>query len=302
MSAFMQVCGCLLLRSLLGVKRTCLFALHMSAFDPKRTCIGTCAAPKQVSKPDHSVSALVQYTCLKNRLALVMTIDFSGARSDAFGYVCRRCSRCCYDKRIQVNPYEIARLARSQSQSTSEFSAASTIDGLGTELRRKEDGSCVFLVPGGCQVHDDRPLVCRLYPLGRRIHVDGSESYTTVEGHPQSKGEFTNKSTIAEYISEQEAGPFIDAADGYFRWICSARSQLGPEADPYILRTTPKAIHIELLDMDSSVATYCSANGLSEPTDLEDRRQLHLQLLYEALVNTGGQHDETGQENRDEFA
>jgi hypothetical protein len=27
----------LLLRSLLGVKRTCLFALHMSAFDPKRT-------------------------------------------------------------------------------------------------------------------------------------------------------------------------------------------------------------------------------------------------------------------------
>src|SRR5262245_10881404 len=28
---------CLLLQSLLGVKRTCRFALHMSAFDPKRT-------------------------------------------------------------------------------------------------------------------------------------------------------------------------------------------------------------------------------------------------------------------------
>src|SRR5262249_53307279 len=42
MSAFrckadMTVCGCLLLRSLLGVKRTCSFALHMSAYDPKRT-------------------------------------------------------------------------------------------------------------------------------------------------------------------------------------------------------------------------------------------------------------------------
>src|SRR5262245_11604552 len=33
----MTVCGCLLSRSLLGVKRTCRFALHMSAFDPKRT-------------------------------------------------------------------------------------------------------------------------------------------------------------------------------------------------------------------------------------------------------------------------
>jgi len=30
-------CGSPLLRSLLGVKRTCPFALHMSAFDPKQT-------------------------------------------------------------------------------------------------------------------------------------------------------------------------------------------------------------------------------------------------------------------------
>src|SRR6185503_20501773 len=42
MSAFggkadMTVCGCLLSRSLLGVKRTSHFAAHMSAFDPKRT-------------------------------------------------------------------------------------------------------------------------------------------------------------------------------------------------------------------------------------------------------------------------
>jgi len=42
MSAFggkadMTVCGNPLSRSLLGVKRTCRFALHMSAFDPKRT-------------------------------------------------------------------------------------------------------------------------------------------------------------------------------------------------------------------------------------------------------------------------
>jgi hypothetical protein len=30
---------------LLGVKRTCLFALHMSAFDPKRTLVSTSAGP-----------------------------------------------------------------------------------------------------------------------------------------------------------------------------------------------------------------------------------------------------------------
>src|SRR6478672_8482170 len=35
--ADMACCGNPLLRSLLGVKRTCPFALHMSAYDPKRT-------------------------------------------------------------------------------------------------------------------------------------------------------------------------------------------------------------------------------------------------------------------------
>src|SRR5215831_6926721 len=43
MSAFrgkadMTIWACLLLRSLLGVKRTWVGALHMSAIDPKRTC------------------------------------------------------------------------------------------------------------------------------------------------------------------------------------------------------------------------------------------------------------------------
>src|SRR5215470_4044688 len=47
MSAFggkadMTVCGSPLSRSLLGVKRTCRFALHMSAYDLKRTLLAFC--------------------------------------------------------------------------------------------------------------------------------------------------------------------------------------------------------------------------------------------------------------------
>src|SRR5215510_318644 len=41
----MTVCGCLLLRSLLGVKRTSSAALHMSAYDPKRTWGATSNLP-----------------------------------------------------------------------------------------------------------------------------------------------------------------------------------------------------------------------------------------------------------------
>jgi hypothetical protein len=35
----MTFCGCLLSWSRLGLKRTCPFAAHMSAFDPKRTLL-----------------------------------------------------------------------------------------------------------------------------------------------------------------------------------------------------------------------------------------------------------------------
>src|ERR1700752_4896509 len=99
-------------------------------------------------------------------------------QSQVFGYKCHRCMRCCYDKRIQINPYESARLARNLGQTTTEFRSAWTEDGAGTVLKQTDTGACIFLGNDGCTVHPDRPLVCRLYPLGRRVRADGSESFS----------------------------------------------------------------------------------------------------------------------------
>jgi hypothetical protein len=44
----MTFCGSPLLRSLLGVKRTWPFALHMSAFDPKRPSLAARSTPSSV--------------------------------------------------------------------------------------------------------------------------------------------------------------------------------------------------------------------------------------------------------------
>jgi hypothetical protein len=46
----MTVCGSPLLRSLLGVKRTCSVALHMSAYDPKRTCTFFACVYSEINK------------------------------------------------------------------------------------------------------------------------------------------------------------------------------------------------------------------------------------------------------------
>ncbi len=79
-------------------------------------------------------------------------------RTDAFGFSCSRCSRCCRDKIIQVNPYEVARLAHGLGLNSGDFAARHTGEGQGLHLKRLGDGACEFLGPPGCTVHAYRPL------------------------------------------------------------------------------------------------------------------------------------------------
>ena len=59
--ADMTVCASPLSQSLSGVKRTCLFALHMSAFDPKRTS----ASALHMSAPDPIVALLRDFGAVR---------------------------------------------------------------------------------------------------------------------------------------------------------------------------------------------------------------------------------------------
>lgn len=206
-------------------------------------------------------------------------IDASPVDAGAFGYICRQCSRCCYDKVIQVNPYEVSRLARTLHISGKELRARFTVAGRGEYLAQNEDGSCVFLSEGGCTVHEGRPLVCRLYPLGRTISADGSVVYSLLAGHPESAGAVTRNGTVASYIEAQGALPFIAAADRYFRWFCEAfTSGAAPTAD-----AADTNVPVEALDMDSSAERHCAETGTPLPDDVDERLSLHVTLLYDLL-------------------
>lgn len=210
-------------------------------------------------------------------------------REQTFGYVCQACSRCCHGKVIQVNPYEIARLARHLGVSTSEFRTKWTQDGKGTVLARTAGDACVFLGPGGCSVHADRPLVCRLYPLGRRFSSDGSESWLELQPHPQTEGRYTRQGTIADYLATQKAELFIAAADAYVNWVNDARSILLPEAADVAAAATDETSN--LLDMDKVIARHAAITGAVEPQDIEARKDLHLAILYEELAQLKGAAD-----------
>lgn len=186
----------------------------------------------------------------------------------------------------------MARLARAKNESTSQFRDAWTVDGQGTALRQKEDGTCVFLGPHGCEVHAHRPMVCRLYPLGRHIDSDGVESFTKLDGHPLSEGEFSTRGTIAGYLEAQRAGPYMAAQDSYFRWLCWAHKQLDLPLEAPVSKRRESTDGADLLDMDSMIARHCAATGEPEPENIDDRLQLHLKLLYEVVNNREAEHVE----------
>ena len=137
-------------------------------------------------------------------------------RDSAFSHHCQRCRRCCHAKRIQVNPYETARMADNRRLSTSAFlrrfvSADSPV------LQQREDGACIFLGQRGCLVHRDRPLVCRLYPLGRQLDFSGEERFVRLRPEPGCRAMTGEPGTVAAALEEQGVTPYFAFADHYIR-------------------------------------------------------------------------------------
>ena len=224
------------------------------------------------------------------------------ARDAAFSYQCHACSRCCHRKRIQVNPYELVRLARNLGTTTTDVIARFTVDE-GTVLATRANGACVFLGPAGCTVHADRPLVCRLYPLGRIVRADGSEVFVENEPHPQTEGEYGENGTVRAFIDSQGVAPYIAAADRYFAVLARLTGVDDPpvagsaEADVVATNTIagahrPSAIDARwFIDADMAFEVDRASGGPSAPAGVEAAMERHLALILKwasALVQRDG--------------
>lgn len=194
------------------------------------------------------------------------------AADGAFSYECRRCTRCCSGKRIRVNPYETYRLARSLGLSTTEFLARHTT-AQGTELARTADGRCAFLGPEGCTVHADRPLVCRLYPLGRHVKAGEPDRFHSLEPHPGSEGVLGDGGTVADYLTAQGAAPFMHAADVYLDAVAELADALAT------LDLAPLSADEDLTTVWLDVDAVLARAGAPAPADAEQALALHRAAL-----------------------
>jgi Fe-S-cluster containining protein len=210
-------------------------------------------------------------------------------RGSPFGYCCHACGRCCRHFRIQVNPYEVLRLARQLGISTTAF-VRDFLSG-GPFLARDEGGACVFLSGQSCRVHAARPLVCRIYPLVRHLSAVGQETFSLIPPVIDSEGEVGALGCVDDYLREQGAFAYLAAAD---RYLELHTSMVGALERGILATAAPQAEGAygpsgltNLLDPDSMVEQYCTATDTKPPSDVESFAAMHIKAI-EAWIDASG--------------
>ncbi len=201
-------------------------------------------------------------------------------RRAPFSYRCNGCNRCCSDKLIPVNPYEIARIAARLGISTTETIARFTSNGSALAF---PDGKCAFLTEQGCSVHADRPLVCRLYPLGRVAQADGSETIVELQPHPQSEGEYDTDGTVEQYFESQGAAPLMAAARRYHVLLGRVMDLLAAQGEIADPDGADSGGVVSLVDVDPAVEQHCAALNLAIPEDPWIKMEIHLAAVNDWL-------------------
>lgn len=105
---------------------------------------------------------------------------------DTFEFGCIQCGQCCHNRHdILLQPFDLFRIAKYLGQDISTIINKYCDGYIGENskmpiLRAKpkiHDAVCPFLRKGKCSVHEVKPAVCALFPLGRATAPNGEMRY-----------------------------------------------------------------------------------------------------------------------------
>ena len=104
---------------------------------------------------------------------------------------CNGCSKCCESdmgQSIELTPFDIYQMCRATGKSFDELLTSflveiSMIDGIALPNLQMDKG-CGFLKDGRCTIHASRPVICRLFPLGRVYNEKGFDYFLQVHECP----------------------------------------------------------------------------------------------------------------------
>jgi len=145
---------------------------------------------------------------------------------DTFSFKCARDGKCCTNRfgkdQIILTPYDVARLRTLLKIDSTEFLKKCACLALGAKSQfpiallkyqaTEKGNKCPFLTNQGCSVYQDRPLRCRLYPLGR-AYSDGYSYFYLAQVDKNCGINNSRRYVLEEWLSGSEVGPFCDWSD-----------------------------------------------------------------------------------------
>jgi Fe-S-cluster containining protein len=193
-----------------------------------------------------------------------------------------------------VGPHEVLGMSRVLGLSTTEFLERYGDNG-GTTLRYGADGRCAFVAPEGCRVHARRPLVCRLYPLGRAVDGAGVESFGVFPKESGCGAALGSDGTVARFLAEQGVEPYFEWSRRYaalYKRMLGLLDRMGIEGrvearqaksgagGPAEEREPVGAAPLSSWqDIDASLKEYCAAQGMAVPAGIEAAIDMHLAAM-----------------------
>ena len=145
---------------------------------------------------------------------------------------CAGCSSCCENSAVMIilDPEDVRMMTEGLNYS---FAAMvnlgmiqlQVIDGVVLPgLGMDENGVCVFLNENGrCKIHKYRPGICRMFPLARIYHEDGSFSYFVQDGEcPNNTAEPVK---ISDWLGIADIESYEKAVRAYHDRLAAVREQ-----------------------------------------------------------------------------
>ena len=209
-------------------------------------------------------------------------------RDTPFSFGCKACGRCCRDKQIQLNPYEVVKLADFLGISTEKFLDSYVRADAPYILFTGEDNTCIFLSDSGCSVHPARPLVCRLYPLGQYYSGERKDHFRCIKPQPDCRGDLGENGTVDNFLESQQAWSYMAASRQYLDFFDRLHEKLYQKLGGQKISASKDAASLnrtmaEWFDVDQVNAVYCKKNNLQVPGTPEKRVSLHIRALEERL-------------------
>jgi len=151
-----------------------------------------------------------------------------------------RCfTACCSNVNIALPPYDMLRLRKRLGLAADEFIKQygniqvldkTLLPVVTLKMRDDEKKSCPFVTPEGCTVYEDRPNICRYYPVGmatlRKLDAEGGKDefyFMTKEDH--CKGfEEDHLWTIGEWRADQGADLYDEMNRGWMEILIKKKS------------------------------------------------------------------------------